>query len=386
MRALHLLKTPVGATWALRLIRRLASYGVDVVVAMPPGVGETAYSQIGIETIPFQSDINVRQPWRIKKQLEQLRSLVKTVQPDVIHSHFYGTTLSMRLALGHRSRIPRFFQVPGPLHLEHAPFRWLEVAVSSPTDRWIGTCKWTCERYLSLGIPPERVTLAYYGIDAPRVGPRHSGLLKKALGLAASTRVVGMVAYVYAPKKYIGQRRGIKGHEDLVDAIALLRANGRDVVGVFVGGPWGDKAVSYYRSLVDYGNRRVGGAAIFLGTRSDVSELYREFDVAVHPSHSENVGGAGESLLNGIPTIGTAVGGIPDAIQHGQTGWLVPPGEPRLLADRIGSVLDNPAEAEIVALRGTQHATDLLDLETNARRVFTAYQAALQASNERRTI
>ena len=63
-----------------------------------------------------------------------------------------------------------------------------------------------------------------------------------------------MVAYCYRPKVYLGNRRGIKGHEDFIDAIGCLRAEGRDVVGVVAGGAW-QGAGSYFRSVQDYAAR-----------------------------------------------------------------------------------------------------------------------------------
>jgi hypothetical protein len=47
-----------------------------------------------------------------------------------------------------------------------------------------------------------------------------------------------MVAYMYPPKWYLGQRRGIKGHEDLIDAITVCLNNGVDLRSVFIGGAW----------------------------------------------------------------------------------------------------------------------------------------------------
>ena len=142
---------------------------------------------------------------------EDLTNVVSNVKPDIIHSHFVGTTLTMRMALGKRHKIPRVFQVPGPLHLEHPFFRTMEIRSAGPRDSWIGSCEWTCNRYRQSGIPKERLYLSYYGTDLEEIQRREPGKLRTELGIADSTRIVGMVAYMYAPKRYLGQKRGTQG-------------------------------------------------------------------------------------------------------------------------------------------------------------------------------
>src|SRR4029077_16859876 len=81
---------------------------------------------------------------------------------------------------------------------------------------------------------------------------------------------------------------------------------------------------------------RCGDAIRFTGHRTDIPAVYADLDVAVHPSLSENCGAAVESLAPSCPTVRTAVGGLPDVVVDGETGWLVPPHAPERLADAIG--------------------------------------------------
>ena len=78
----------------------------------------------------------------------------------------------------------------------------------------------------------------------------------------------------------------------------------------------------------EYARRKCGEAVVCLGTRGDIADLYADLDLVIHPSHSENVGGAVESLLLARPTITTNIGGFPDLIKDGVTGYLVPPKKP----------------------------------------------------------
>jgi len=303
----------------------------------------------------------------------QMRRLVAEVEPDVIHSHFLTTTLTARLALGRSSSVPRIFQVPGPLHLEYAAVRRAELATAGPADHWIGSCRWTCDAYRASGVADDRVFLSHYGSELSSFSSGRPGILRAELGVGAGVKLVGTVAFMYPPKRYLGQRRGIKGHEDLIDAVARCRRTHPGIEAVFVGGEWGG-GVSYEEKVRRYGAARLGGAAHFLGTRTDALALYPDLDVVVHPSHSENLGGAAESLLLGRPTVATDVGGFPDLVTPGQTGWLVPPHDPVRLASAIGDVLDHPDEARARAARGRDRARALLDVRVTAAQVRAIYE------------
>ena len=373
MRILHLVKTSIGATWALRQMRELVRLGVDVHVALPLGPLISEYRAAGIIVHPFQFDFPIRRPWCCPSIFDSLRRLMELIKPDIIHSHFVGTTLTMRLALGKTHPVPRIFQVPGPLHLEHPFFRQAEIFLSGNSDYWIGSCQWTCKRYRESGVSNDRLFLSYYGTDVDNFSACKPGKLRKEFGFDAATKLIGMVAYMYPPKRYLGQTRGIKGHEDLIDAIGIGLKDEPNIKGVFIGGGW-NGASAYEKRIHAYGERRCRGHIAFLGTRNDVPELYPDLDVVVHPSRSENVGGAAESLLLAMPTIATNVGGLPDLVKHNETGWLVPPHEPTQLAKTILKVLKDPVGASEIAMKGQALARSLFDVKQTARQVAMIYQ------------
>ncbi len=379
MRILHLLKTGVGASWALHQVRELVRLGMDVHVAMPLGPMVERFAAVGANVHPFQADIAAHRPWAWPALLTSLRALVDQIAPDLIHSHFVGTTATMRLALS-QSEIPRVFQVPGPLHLEHPFYARAELSLAGPQDHWIAACRWTQDAYRMHGISARRVSLSYYTTDLARFTPAaDDGSLRRALGLNAQTAVIGMVAYCYPPKRYLGQRRGIKGHEDFIDAIAWCRANGADVVGVVVGSAWG-RAEWYERQVHAYAMARCPGGIHFLGHRNDVAALYAGFTIAVHPSLSENVGGALESSLMAVPTIATATGGFPDLIRPGKTGWLVPPASATRLGQTILQVLDDPMTANQMAANARAQALEQFSSERLGREIRDIYRQILGRS------
>jgi glycosyltransferase involved in cell wall biosynthesis len=378
MKVLHLLKTSVGASWAYRQIRQLVALGMEVHVALPPGGKHVeAYQALGVQTHLLQPDILLRRPWAIPRQLARLRAIVDAVQPDLVHSHFVGTTFTMRLALRGRHALPRVFQVPGPLHLEHPVTRRAEMMLADADDYWIPNCEWSLRCYREAGFSAERLFLGHYGKEFDQFVAGAPGKLRAELGADAATRIVGMVALMYPPKRLIGQTRGIKGHEDLIDAMAICLQADPSLLLVLVGGGWG-ATTAYEQRVRAYGRRKCGDRVVFLGTRADVMDLYPDFTVAVHPSHSENHGGAVESLLLGIPTVTTNVGGFPDIIINGDTGLAVPPRDPRALAAAIQQMLDHPADARAMAERGRLLVSEISNIVTNSRNVYNAYQQILE--------
>lgn len=375
MKVLHLVKTGHGATWAVQQVTELVARGVEVHVAVPAGPQAPRYAAAGAQVHLVQPGLVPTRPPTWRAAVRTVDDLVRTVRPDLVHSHFVGTTLAMRRSAAARS-VPRLFQVPGPLHLENAVTRGIEIASADRGDHWIASCSWVRSAYLRAGVPAERLHLSRYGSVLPAEHPVAAVDLRRELGLPAGRHVLGMVAYAYPPKRYLGQHRGIKGHEDLIDAAALLVGGGTDLQVVFVGGPWvgGEAYLARIRARAE---RRIPGRHTFLGTRTDVPALYPAFDVAVHPSLSENLGGAAESMLAGIPTVASDVGGFPDLVQPGTTGWLSPARDPQALAAVIGSVLADPGQAGRVALAGRAHARALLDVRQTAREVEQIYRRVL---------
>lgn len=367
MKSLHLVKTSTGATWAFRVMRDLVQMGDEVHVAMPvDGILVQQYKDAGINVHELNySMINAL------SSIMQIRKIVDEVKPEIVHSHFVLTTLLMRIALRNYN-IPRVFEVPGPLHLEHFIYRNIELYTAQKNkDFWIPTCKWSLEKYKSCGIDDNHLFLTYYGGD---LVDKHyqKGLLRKELGLKSSDIVVGMVAYMYAPKKFLGEKRGLKGHEDLIDAVAIIQDKYPNLHLVFIGGPWVG-AEKYEQEVISYGKSKVRNV-YFLGTRRNVPDLYQDFDMVVHPSHSENLGGAAESLMLAVPTIASNVGGFPDIVIPEKTGYLSEPYNPRSIANAIEQVIANPIKAKQMAEYGKTYLRELLNAKKTSRDVYNFYR------------
>jgi glycosyltransferase involved in cell wall biosynthesis len=183
-----------------------------------------------------------------------------------------------------------------------------------------------------------------------------------------------MVCYMYAPKRYLGQTVGLKGHEDFIAAFPIAKKKLRNLHGVIIGGAW-NGATKYENHLRELAHRHCNGYLTFLGTRSDVPSLYPDLDLAVVPSHSENLGGAVEPLLSGVPVIATKVGGLPDLVQEGVSGRLIPPRNPQAIADAMLASLQNQSETRRLAAAGNKMTRQLFDIQRTAAEIAQIYAA-----------
>lgn len=377
MRVLHFLKTAEGASWAVLQIRELIRLGVVVGVVVPPGSKIAEYKRIGAVVFEVDTSLSVTRPWLNYRRFSTIRSIVSEFKPDILHSHFFANTIALRLALGRKHSTKRIFQVPGPLHLEHYFFRKIDLFTSGFNDFWIGSCEWTQKCYLENGVPLSHVGLAYYGLDLDRRFEYKYGKLRDEFKISLDSYLVGNISYFYSPKWYLGQRVGIKGHEDLMAAMEIVAKSIPSPVLVFVGGPWGESD-RYYEKVKRQAELANSFRVIFTGFRNDVHSLYKDFDVAVHPSHSENLGGAVESLLHGVPTIATEVGGFPDLVKHGFTGWLVTPKSPADLAKAIIDSASDRATSIEYARNGQRIVFEKLDVRKNAIDVYHYYESLIK--------
>lgn len=383
MKVLHIIKTNAGASWAFNQSKWLHDHGVEIVVVLPNDTEGYAknYKNENIKVIGADFSLPVTAPWTLKKRKRLINQIVEQERPDIIHSHFVTTTMMLRLAL-RKSTIPRLFQVPGPLHLESAFYRKAEIKSANQYDYWAAGCSKTEKIYLESGLEENKVFLAHYGglFDGIENAYRKpTGILHNEYGISKDTPIIATVSYFYKPKWYMMQRRGLKGHEDFIDAIDLLKQRGIKCQGIIIGGP-AYKSENYEIRLKKYAKKKCKDTIIFTGFKTKMQEIYREIDIVVHPSLSENLGGACESLAAGVPTVATNIGGFPDIVKDGVTGYLVPVKRPDKIAETIIGMLNNKEKVQEVTRCGQQLSKQAFDIQNTAANVLEIYHSILHES------
>jgi len=174
------------------------------------------------------------------------------------------------------------------------------------------------------GLPAERLRLVYEGVKdrAPAPGGREA---LAELGVPAGAPVIGNVAAL----------TGHKDHATLLEAMALVRTRVAEARLVIAGeGELRTGLEAQARAL------GLGERVVFAGFRRDLDRLLPAFSVFCLSSHLE---GLGTSLLDamafGLPIVATSAGGIPEAVEDGVTGRVVPARDPRALAAALVEAL-----------------------------------------------
>jgi len=383
MRVLHIVKTSDGARWAALQAQVLAQLGIKVHVALPSPVGDAVrlWQKAGASIHIQDCALGVNHPWAFRSRAHSIRQLVASVQPDLIHSHFVTTTMMLRLSLGRDFAIPRLFQVPGPLHMEHPFYRTAEIATAGKNDYWIASSRYTRDLYLRRNISARRVFLSYYGMDMNKFPGGSASSLRRRLGISDDDIVIGNINYMYPPKYYLGHRRGLKRHEDVIDALGIVCRTRPHVVGALLRGQWGS-GKTYEQRLVKRATRAAGVRIRFAGpvNSSNVADLWSDFDIAVHVPISENCGGVVEPLAKGVPTIASWIGGLPEVVMEGLTGRLVPPDNPEVLAQVILDTLAHLSVARQHAQVGRLLVRKMFDVNRTGKEIAEIYQSVLNSS------
>ncbi|WP_338769413.1 TIGR03088 family PEP-CTERM/XrtA system glycosyltransferase [Massilia sp. METH4] len=190
-----------------------------------------------------------------------------------------------------------------------------------------------------VGVPAHKSRMLANGIDADRFHPGAAGepALPEGCPFAAGDVIVGTVGRVQA----------VKDHATLIDAFALLRRQLPQMplrLAIVGDGP-----------LLEAMREKVAALglldAVWLpGARTDIAQILRSLHVFAMSSIAEGTpGSALEAMASGLPVVGTRVGGIPEVVDDGVTGTLVPPSEPVAMAAALARYAASP---ELAARHG----------------------------------
>jgi glycosyltransferase involved in cell wall biosynthesis len=380
LRILQVANAASDGEWFYDQIMGLAELGHDVHVVLPesgPLSERFRSASMHVDIVPFMGK-RLHQLPRIATAEWRLLQLVRLLRPDVIHAHLLKAVLSCRFAaLGYRPAL-RVTQMPGTVHMHSRMLRWPDQWTVTRDDIVIGTCRAIADQYHAMGA--RSVAVGYYGCDVQRFDPRTSGDgFRREFGLTASTPTVGLVSRIYPTRLRAFRGVGVKGHEILLKAIPMIleRMPGTHVFVV------GDERMGNgeYRRRLEASGEMLGVSQNlhFTGHRTDIPAVLAAMDVVVSPSMEESACYAMvEALLMRRGVVASNVGGLPDTVQHGETGLLVPPGDPVALATAVTDLLADPAWRLEMGSRGRERCLRRFDLRTTVAEVEAIYMRGLR--------
>jgi glycosyltransferase involved in cell wall biosynthesis len=331
------------------LARRGHEVGVTCLDAGGSVADELEAGGVRVEVVPTPGFRSILRPVRLAAWLRHLR-------PDVVHVHSGGWLRGARAAARVGLRV--LHTMHGFLEDEPWHAALLDRWAARYTDRVVAVAE-TLRQYLvgRVGLAAAKTTVIPNGIDADFFTPgRRRPGWRASLGVRDGAFVIGNVARLAS----------VKNHAQLLDAFALVRQQGLDVVLAIAGeGPLRPALEAQALALGLRDDIR------FLGETRDVAALYREFDVFALSSRSEGTSiSLLEAMASGVCVVATAVGGTPKLLGEGRYGRLVPAGDAGALAAGLAALLRDDEERRRLAVAARREVLAKYSLDA----MLTAYE------------
>jgi glycosyltransferase involved in cell wall biosynthesis len=359
-----LAETGGAQTYVASLLASLDDHFDVAVAAHGDGPLREAARAAGVRFVPLR---HVQRPlslWRDAFGLLELVAVLRRERPHIVHVNSAKAAALGRLAAW-LARVPiRIYTVHGWAFLAHggpasALYRWAERLLRPLTT--VTVCVADSERRagLAAGTCDERTTVVIHnGVDLSRV---------PAAGTHSGPPRLLTVGRLQAPKDAI----------TLVRALAAVRGSPFETVLVGDGPD---------RPSVEAEVRRLGLEQVvdLVGKRDDVAELLASADLFVLSSRSEGLPlSILEAMAAGLPVVASRVGGIPEVVADGETGLLVPPGDPQRLAAAVEHLLADPPLRRRLGEAGRRRVAEHFDLASVQRAHIDLYRRALARSDVR---
>jgi len=221
-----------------------------------------------------------------------------------------------------------------------------------------------------LGVPPEKVSVIYAGVDTKRYNPEVDGVwLKKKYGIGDEKVLL-----------FVGHLHPRKGPHYAIRAMPLVFREVRDVKLLVVGPDyWG-----YKTEFENLASQLGASDKVFFTGEVDEKDLpahYALANILVFPSTTlvECMGMTlKQAMAAGIPVVGAKIGGVPEAIVDRKTGYLVRPNDEVDLAEKIVKLLKDEKLRRKMSLKGRERALKLFRKETMAEKLLNLYERVIE--------
>ncbi|MBZ0293411.1 MAG: glycosyltransferase [Anaerolineae bacterium] len=274
--------------------------------------------------------------------IRQLYGLMREYQPDIVHTHLAKAGFAGRMAamlvgvpvVVHTFHTHSYYNHFGPVMTRVLTL--LERLLARRTDSII-TLTQNLRRELADHYHitrKSRITVLPLGLDLSRFAqtPRKQGVFRQQWGIPSDVPLVGIV----------GQLSPVKDPLLFLDAAALVRQQMPTCRFVIVGD---GEIRAEIEAKIQVLNLQ--SAVTMTGWLSDLTSLYSDLDLLVNSSTTEGTPTPiMEALTAGVPVVATAVGGVPDMLDHGRLGLLVFAHHPETLADAIQLALSDPQDTQ----------------------------------------
>jgi len=352
----------VGAWYAVSLSRGLAELGHELVFI---GKGDLPPAVMAREAgLTVRNDFTFNAS-RFISESRKLARIAKEFQADVICAN---RAWGMNMALAARAMLPR----PGPVVVRNrVDARAVKsgfgsrLVYRSTVDAVVVTDSHSLLSYKQdLGMLPERIRLLPGGVDTGAFKPDESARkIRDEWGVPPDAPLIGL----------LGRLDYVKGHRHFLEAASEVKKKIPTAYFAIIGEEVNMKIPDLKRMANEL---RISDRVIFIGFRRDIPRCVAALDIGVISSiGSEALSRVAlEYMACALPVVATMVGGIPDIIEDGKVGFLVPPGDPGKMAEAVIKLIEQPEMAKRMGQEGRNRAVNIYSRKEVARETINFYR------------
>ncbi|HSL54559.1 MAG TPA: glycosyltransferase [Pyrinomonadaceae bacterium] len=358
---------------ALQLTRLLAQSGrfkVQLACLSPEGFLRDSINDLDLGEIP-SFPLNSFYDQNAVRQLRRFVRWLKSSRIDILHTHdFYTNVFGM--AAGALARLPvRVASMRETAGMRSAAQKQVQRVAYSLAHHVVANSNAVREKLIDDGVAAGKVSVIYNGLDVRRLATRLSRAESLSLlGLPAeieSRRFISIVANMrHEVKDYPMFLRSARVVKDAVPEAAFLLAGE------------GELSDSLRVLARDLG---ISDSTFFLGRCENVAELLAVSEICVLSSKAE---GFSNSILEymaaGRPVVVTSVGGAPEVVSEGETGYLVRSGDDAMMAERLIALLRDPERARAMGAKGRRLVEEKFSCEAQLAHTESLYDRLLGSS------
>ncbi|MCC6748120.1 MAG: glycosyltransferase [Deltaproteobacteria bacterium] len=377
MRVLHLMRGSEEVYGAERVIfaelEKLRLAGVDArfLMLQESRLGEAGdlmgklLEEMGVPVVrvPVDKAISTR-------AVTDLRRAIEREAPQVVHTHGYKGDVYGLLAC-RLAKVP----VVGEIHGWLFPrddyvirfYEWLDVQALKRMDAVIVLADHYRRMILRMGFQSQRIKLIPSGVDVPALKAKVGQAdLRQRLGIAADRPVIGMLTRLSHEK----------GVDLFLRAFALVRRRHPRAVGVVFGDGPERQALAQLAAELELGPTEL----VWAGYCAEAMDALCALDVVAQTSRTEALPQAlMEAMVMERPVVVTAVGGCPELVQEGETGYVVPSSDPETIAARLCHLIEHPDLALRMGRSGAARIAEGYTMQHWVERTLRVYETLSRA-------
>lgn len=297
--------------------------------------------------------------------VNMIRDYIKSSVINLIHSHNYKSNFFAWIALSKQKSVKWVITNHGR-RLGQMLFLYylVNILIMRRADKVIAVSEEIAFNMKKQGISKKKITLIHNGIDFEKfININTTDELRRTFGFNGTSKVIGTIASL-TPEK---------GHIYLLEAAQQVIDRYPECCFLIVGDGGQRQFLEEKTSHLGL-NEKV----IFAGSRKDVPEILPMLDAFVLPSLKEGLPMALlEAMAAKIPVIASKVGAIPNIIEDGISGLLIPPENPDAVAEAINTILSDENSAKEMTRRGFQKVRDHFSSKKMAEKYLTVYRELL---------